>query len=656
MNVNQSQTGHASTSAGRMDLLFVTVIGFLFFLETARELIGATYSMNLATLSLNSSVVAIFTFFSPFVYLFGLSRINPCLLIVTSGIVLAVSRAAMSVDLPVELYLIFAVIAVAAFGIFLPALIVVLKQYSHSASAMVVAATLGAGADLMFRALGDTFDISVYGISSHRLTAVVVVLPLVICFVARLLRWYSTTTTVYNMPRNPPSVRAFFGFSLGAVGFLYFALLGYPNNVARWVEGSYVLAAVLSGAALGGFVLVSLTSAKKWLTSSTGVVSGITLLAALIVCMIPVPVLAVVLCGIALFFLPVQFYNAVSYLVQPGTTVKQVGAFLGTASVSLVVFILLSAFSLNYAYVPGMNILRGQISTIMMAATVLTLVFVIWYRGNPTKDTTKINNSKSKMLTAALGVIIIAGTWFGPAVYQSHAAPENEGLVVITYNIQQGFNTRGKINPWEILEPLNRISPHILGLQESDTDRISSTNVDIVQWLAHKLNMYTYFGPETRQQTYGVAILSKFPLYNTETYYLTSVGEQTVLIRADIWWRGKPLSVYITHLGETEEDRTTQVSEILQILSENANRKILIGDFNSLPDSEQMRALTQVLDDAWTKAGNLHMDPLGNTSSALEPVKRIDYILTSGDLTVKTCEVIRNVYGSDHLPVWAEIA
>jgi endonuclease/exonuclease/phosphatase family metal-dependent hydrolase len=114
--------------------------------------------------------------------------------------------------------------------------------------------------------------------------------------------------------------------------------------------------------------------------------------------------------------------------------------------------------------------------------------------------------------------------------------------------------------------------------------------------------------------------------------------------------------VYVTHLGETEEDRTTQASEILQILSENANRKILIGDFNSLPDSEQMRALTQVLDDAWIKAGNLHMDPLGNTSSALEPVKRIDYILTSGDLTVKTCEVIRNVYGSDHLPVWAEIA
>ncbi|MBU7011161.1 MAG: hypothetical protein HXS46_10755 [Theionarchaea archaeon] len=179
MNVNQSHTGN-SINAGRIDLLAVTAIGFLFFLESARELIGATYSMNLATLSLNSSVVAIFAFFSPFMYLFGLSRINPRLLVVTSGIVLAVSRAVMSVDLPVALYLILAVVAVVAFGMFLPALIVTFRQYSHSALAMVCAATIGAGADLMFRALGDTFDISVYRISAHRLTALVIVLPLVI--------------------------------------------------------------------------------------------------------------------------------------------------------------------------------------------------------------------------------------------------------------------------------------------------------------------------------------------------------------------------------------------------------------------------------------------------------------------------------------------
>jgi len=622
MNVNQSQSSNTPNNAGRIDLWFViTTLAFLFFVQTARELLGATYSLNLATLSLNSSVVAIFALFSPFVYLLGLSRLNTGKLVVTSGCVLAVSRVLMGVDPPVMVYLLFAVAAVVAFGIFLPAVIVVFQQYSYSVLKIVCAATIGAGADLMFRTLGDTFDITVYGITAQKLTVLVVVFPLVVCFVVGLL--FCKMKEQKRTKSESKPLKAFFGLSTGAVGFLYFTLLGYPSNVARWVDGSYVMAAVLSGAALGGFILVSLTT---------------------------VPVLAVLLCGIALFFLPVQFYNAVSYIMQPGVTVKQIAAFLSTASIALVVFILLSVFSLNYAYVPGMGILRNQIGTIIMASGIVTLFIVFRYR-SPALNSL----NKNRVLTAALGVIIIAGTWSGAALYQSRPAPEDTNLVVVTYNIQQGFNTEGKISPWEILEPLNSLTPDILGLQESDTDRISSTNVDIVQWLAHKLHMYVYFGPETRQQTYGVAVLSKFPLYNTETYYLTSIGEQVVLIRADIQWKGEPVSIYVTHLGETEEDRSTQTAEILEILSENTNRKILMGDFNSLPDSEQMNAFTKVLDDAWTSSGNSLMDPLGNTSSSLEPVKRIDYILVSEEFAVKTCEVIRGVYGSDHLPVWAEI-
>lgn len=622
MNVNQSQS-NTSTSGGRIDLWFViTVIAFLFFFQTARELIGTTYSMNLATLSLNSSVVAIFAFFSPFVYLFGLSRLNTRKLVVTSGVVLAVSRVLMGVDPPVTMYLLCTVAAVFSFGIFLPA-IFVFQQYSHSPLKIVCAATIGAGVDLVFRSLGDTFDITVHGVAAQQVTALVVVVPLVICFVVGLLLWYHTKE--HYTPSEPPPVNPFFGLSTGAVGFLYFALLGYPNNVARWVEGSYWLSVMLSGAALGGFVLVSLTSAKKWLTSSTGVITGsIALLAALIVCVAaPVP-LAVVLCALALFFLPVHFYKTVSYLMRPGVTVKQVGAFLGTAAVIFIVFILLSVFSLTYAYVPGMNVLRDQIGTIIMAAGIVTLLIVFGYRSPGVGST-----GKNRIVTAALSILIIAGTWSGAALYQSHPAPADTDLVVMIYNIQQGFNTEGKINPWQLLEPIQQVNPDVLGLQESDTDRVSSTNVDGVQWLAHKLNMYTYFGPETRQQTFGVAVLSKFPLYNTETYYLTSVGEQTVLVRADIQWKGEPLSVYITHLGETDKDRTTQTAEILEILSKNTNRKILMGDFNSLPDSEQIKAFTTVVDDAWTSAGHSPIDPLGNTYSALEPEKRIDYMIHS---------------------------
>jgi endonuclease/exonuclease/phosphatase family metal-dependent hydrolase len=541
----------------------------------------------------------------------------------------------MSLDLPLTLYLLCTVVAVISFGVFLPA---VLCQHIAPFT-IVCAATLGAGADVLFRSLGDTFDITVYGAGAQWVPWFIIV-PLIICFVVGLYLWHPPK------PSTSPQMNPLYGVSIGAVGFLYFTLLGYPNTVARWVEGSYWLTAVLSGAAVSGFVLVSHTRARTWLTSGKGIVAGsIALLAAVTACVIaPLPGV-VVLCSIALFFLPLHFYH-VAYRVR-GTTINQIASLLGVAAVVFVSFVLLSVFSLTYAYVPGMHILRDKISVIILAASVMTL-FVFIYRGSPLEYT------KNRILTAALSILIIAGIWSGAAIYQSHPVTDTT-IVVMTYNIQQGFNTEGKINPWQLLEPIQQVNPSILGLQESDTDRISSTNIDIVQWLAHKLDMYAYFGPETRQQTFGVALLSTFPLYNTETYYLTSIGEQTVLVRADILVNNEPLSIYVTHLGETEKDRTQQTAEILEILSKNTNRKILMGDFNSLPDSEQMKAFTTVVHDAWTYAGHSLLDPRGNTSSTLTPEKRIDYILVSEGLYVITCDVIRDVYGSDHLPVWAEI-
>jgi len=68
-----------------------------------------------------------------------------------------------------------------------------------------------------------------------------------------------------------------------------------------------------------------------------------------------------------------------------------------------------------------------------------------------------------------------------------------------------------------------------------------------------------------------------------------------------------------------------------------------------------MDAFFTVFTDAWTSAGHEPTDPLGYTSDTETPQKRIDYILVSPEFSAKTCEVIRNAYGSDHLPVWAEV-
>jgi endonuclease/exonuclease/phosphatase family metal-dependent hydrolase len=638
--------------------VIITSLAFLFFFEATRELIGATYNMNLATMSINSSVVAIFAFFSPILYFFGLSKINGYTLVLASGIVLAGCRLAMGLDLAISMYLLCTVAAVMSFGVLLPALIVTFRNSRDTAGALsgiVGAVAVSAGVDCVFRALGDTFDISVYGVTASRLTSFVVVLPLVLLLVICLVLWYrASDVTPQRTELNPKKVRSTFGYGAGILFFLFITFLMYPNDVACWTGGSYPLTAVLFACALGAFLVAWTTKVRNWLASGIGLlISGIIIVfafAALVY--VPVPLLAIVLAALAVFFAPVQVHGIIHYLIPADT--KKVASFLVVAAGTLIVLLLFSVFTLTYSYVPGMGFLRGQMGTIFMVAALLLLLSNAAIRGkSPIQGV-----PPPRRILAVLGVLIIVGTSAGVFMYQSNPVPPGEELAVMTYNIHQGYNTEGKINPWEILGPIQQVNPDILALQESDMNRLSGTNVDIVQWLAHKLDMYVYFGPKTCHQIYGVAILSKFPLHNTETYFLTSIEDQRVLVRGDIQWNGQPLSVYAVHMGLSEEDRTTQTAEILEILSENANVKILMGDLNSLPGSEQIKAFTAVLSDAWVSSGHSPTDPAGYTFDSLEPHRRIDYILVSKEVAhrIKTCTVIRSVHGSDHMPVWAEIA
>ncbi|MGD2073095.1 MAG: endonuclease/exonuclease/phosphatase family protein [Candidatus Thorarchaeota archaeon] len=258
-----------------------------------------------------------------------------------------------------------------------------------------------------------------------------------------------------------------------------------------------------------------------------------------------------------------------------------------------------------------------------------------------------------------MGIFIIIGPSLGAGFFsEPHPLPSaRESLRVMTYNIHQGYNTEGKINPWEILEPITRVDPHIIALQESDMNRITSTNVDIVRWLAHKLDMYSYFGPGTNHQIYGVSLLSTFPLTNTDVYFLSSIEDQRVLVRGDIEYKGYPLSIYVVHMGLSEEDRTTQTAQILNILSDNSQDSILLGDFNSTPDSLQMNQFFMYYRDAWAASGHPADDPSSYTFSSLFPEKHIDYILIPKEWEhrVIRCVILSDIYASDHLPVWAEI-
>ncbi|MGD2248056.1 MAG: endonuclease/exonuclease/phosphatase family protein [Candidatus Methanofastidiosia archaeon] len=640
---------------------FITAAAFLFFFESARELLGTTYNMNLATMSINVSILAIFAFLSP-VLLIKAQNVNKALLVCISGIILSFCRALMGLNMSVTVYLFCTVAAVVSFGVFLPALIVKTREVfanvgTLAPAGLVCAGVTGAGVDLVFRALGDTFDATLYGMTPGKGIPVIIFL-LILAEILGLLVWYKkinskTNTNSTSHPNETIKFKSYLGIIPGSLFFLYLTILGYPNNAARWVGGPYWLASFLFGAALGGIILGTVVHPiRSFLVSTKAILTGgaVIVLTFFVLPFIMPAGIPIVLLAISLFFLPVKAAGALRYITQEGVPLQKVAKFFLFCGGTLIILLLCSVFSLTYSYVPGAEIFRNKIEIILVIVALIIMAGTFKFRSHTPKIKVKITTPH--IVVVILGIFIMAGTWSGIVIHHSTPTPPGDSIVVMTYNIHQGYNTEGRINPWQLLETIRAVNPDILALQESDMNRITSTNVDIVQWLAHKLNMYVYFGPQTRYQIYGVAILSKYPLQEVHTYFLPSIEDQRVLVRADIEYAGHSVSVYSVHMGLSEEDRTEQAQSIANLISIGKEWKILMGDFNSEPGSSQMEQFNTLVD-CWAAAGNLTEH--GYTSDSLNPRRRIDYILVSSHFTAKMCEVINGAYGSDHLPVWARI-
>ncbi|MBU7015180.1 MAG: endonuclease/exonuclease/phosphatase family protein [Theionarchaea archaeon] len=640
-------------------LLFVLImLAVLFFLETSRELLGATYNMNLTTFSINSSVIVILLFFSPVLFFFKPQPLRIPLLMAGAGLLLGLARLLMACSLPVESYLVCNAIAVGSGGIFFTALILESRNHFTSLEAALAAAS-GVSIDVVSRILGNTFAVTLYGVTAHDTVSAVLTVVLVALFLLALAGWYCIAR-VSPSKEEPSQFRlssgVFLGFGMGALAFLVVGFLLYPNTVARWVGGNYTEIAALEAAALAAFLAVSLTPYRKHLLTNHALTLGGLLIgiAALSMAYLSAPLVVAGLTALGVFFLPAQVEGIVRHFSQKKATSKQIALVMLLGAFVFVILIFLSVFSLTWAFV-GLSFLRDQGRTIILCAVLLFLIFTTIPRYGHLKFE-PFAAPTNPFFVASIAVLVLIGGLAGAFGYTVAPPSSQEGtLTVMTYNLHQGYSMDGRIDPWQILEPIQDVSPDILVLQESDMNRVSSTNVDIVQWLSCQLDMYYYFGPSTGDQIYGVSILSRFPLSNMVTYFMPSIEDQRVLVRADIQWSSATLSIYAVHMGLSEEDRTAQIAFILNILNQNKNPALLMGDTNSVPDSPQIVKITCELKDAWVAAGNSPLDPAGNTFDSLELNKRIDYILISPHLRAASCHVVRGVYGSDHIPVWAEI-
>ena len=254
----------------------------------------------------------------------------------------------------------------------------------------------------------------------------------------------------------------------------------------------------------------------------------------------------------------------------------------------------------------------------------------------------------------------------------------------MTFNVHQGFNNEGVLDPDLFVHVLHEADADIVALQESDTVRFTSGNLDIVHYLATRLGYHAYHGPATREQSFGIALLSRFPILEASYVPLTSGSDNRFVVKARLQVGPHEATVLAVHMALPEADRSRQVQEILAVAAGGGRFTLLAGDFNSCPrgrcatyegrNDTVYEQITARYQDAWVGTPRFVCDrdgcreapplddidhPDGYTWEAWAPVERIDYIFVSEDIRVRQVERVTReaaLRASDHLPVVATVS
>ncbi|AZU62304.1 endonuclease/exonuclease/phosphatase family protein [Neobacillus mesonae] len=263
----------------------------------------------------------------------------------------------------------------------------------------------------------------------------------------------------------------------------------------------------------------------------------------------------------------------------------------------------------------------------------------------------------------AVMFLIVSLTSLGSSAFaeeQEFPRGESVGVKVMSYNIHHGVGEDGVLDLGRIAQMIEEANADIIGLQEVDNHWSSRSDFqDQAKKLADRLGMfYTYaanldlepINPGEPRRQYGTAILSKYPILKSVNHQLSKIGntEQRGLLEASINVKGNHFHVYNTHLALTSAERQIQIEEIINIASRSEGPKVILGDLNATPESNEMKLLYSNYQDTFAEENK------ANTYPAINPTKRIDYIFSSNNLETKVARVI-NTLASDHLPIMTEL-
>ncbi|KAL8735637.1 MAG: hypothetical protein Q9166_000806 [cf. Caloplaca sp. 2 TL-2023] len=254
------------------------------------------------------------------------------------------------------------------------------------------------------------------------------------------------------------------------------------------------------------------------------------------------------------------------------------------------ILVLAHVWVVAYAFVPGGPLLREHTDWVM-TATVLFLVAGVYASSRSEtiserrtrfgKNMPSRSASPYTLVLLVIQLIALATSYLrfptnDYVPYHQDDKVVTAGIWTIHFSLDNDMWSSER----RMRDLIKELEIDVIGLLESDLQRIIMGNRDTTQYLAEELGMYVDYGPGPDKHTWGSALLSKFPIVNSTHHLLPSpVGELAPAIHATLDAYGELVDVVVFHSGQEEdrEDRRLQSEYLAKLMRESPRPLILLS-------------------------------------------------------------------------------
>ncbi|PYI07489.1 calcofluor white hypersensitive protein precursor [Aspergillus sclerotiicarbonarius CBS 121057] len=265
------------------------------------------------------------------------------------------------------------------------------------------------------------------------------------------------------------------------------------------------------------------------------------------------------------------------------------GATFGVACLLYIFLILFHVWVVAYAFVPGGYLVREHtdwvVITIMLSIGAGVFSAGVSNVSSPKNKAISPNGRRQRsyfiyvLAVLQLLSVSIAYLRFPTNDYAPYHKEDKVATMGI-WTVHFGLDNDMWASERRMRDVIQELELDVIGLLESDNQRIIMGNRDVTQFLAEDLGMYADFGPGPDKHTWGSALLSRFPIVNSTHHLLPSpVGELAPAIHATLDMYGELVDVVVFHSGQEEdpEDRRLQTEYLSKLMGSSSRPMVLLS-------------------------------------------------------------------------------